>query len=198
MSTEQVRTCNGECKLTLPLTKEHFEPYDGKFRMKCKKCRASDKAAKAKVASSSIDRNKVPKPKACMKCGKGYPEVDFKWRTDVQKGGWRAICNDHINEKKYYEAYRKREREKDESAYLARNAKTHLDWSRRNPDKVKEQQTKERVEVDRRIKSLVTEAKARGIFIDIDNLQKLKEKFVEPCFYCAFVPELGKDYLTVN
>lgn len=195
MDAQQTRTCNGACRLLLPLTKEYFEPYSGKFRSECKKCRANKKAEKAKTASASIDRSTVPKPKACTKCGKSYPEVDFKWRTDVQKGGWREICNVHFNEKKYYEAYRKRERAKDEVAYLERNAKSHLEWSHRNPDKIKEQQMKERMEPDRRIKALVTEAKARDIFIDIDGLPQLKVKFSEPCNYCAFVPEIGKDYL---
>lgn len=197
MDAVMQRKCNGECGLTLPLTVVNFEAYgkNGTFRFECKKCRSAKKAGKAKAVAAAHDPASVPKPDACVTCGKGCPEVDFKWRSDTQKGGWRSSCNKCYGDKEYHTEYRKREREKDKEAFLARNAKNAAEWRARNPENVREQQMKERMDPDRRIKSLVTEAKARGIDIDIQDLESMKAMMSMPCTYCNYVPVVGRDYL---
>lgn len=169
----------------------------GNPRKECKECRKAKRAeaaAKAKQEGSHArDPAAVPKPSACSGCGKGPDQVEFKWRTDVMSGGWRAVCNGCYNEKGYHKEYRKRELEKDAAAYRKRNAEAHLAWAHRNPDKVKEQQELQRTSVDRKFKGLVMAAKQRGIEVDIgDSANILKDRLAEPCFFCAFQPAPGE------
>lgn len=193
MDDRVVRTCK-TCNTTKQI--DEFEKTAAKSRrLDCKKCYSCKKAERAKTAAKSHVPSSVPKPTACAECSRGQPDVDFKWRTDINKGGWRNTCNDCFNKKGYSQASRKRRMEKDPDGYRAHSARVHLDWSRRNPDKLKEQQLKERMDPDRRIKSLVTEANARNINVDMRDSESLKLKFTQSCAYCAFTPEIGKDFL---
>jgi len=123
-------TCKA-CKLVLDISK--FEIANGKPRGECKACRA-EKRANAKKAAPKAEPNLATKPTVCTKCERGPPDVDFKWRTDTISGGWRSVCNTCYGEKKYHTVYRDRKRAEDEEAYLAHNAKTHLEWVHRNKD----------------------------------------------------------------
>lgn len=161
-------------------------------RKECKPCYASKKKERAKVAAQGHDRDTTPKPEACAKCARGYPEVDFKWRSDVKQGGWRSECNACYNAKGYCEEYRKREREKDEEGYLARNAASHLAWAHKNPDKVKEQQVITATEPGRRIKQIKTSAVQRGIAFAEEDTVVMSAKLSCPCHFCKFIPAPGE------
>jgi hypothetical protein len=130
MATRQCKTCSLHKSVDdFEVTKRKDEQVICR-RAVCKPCYSAGKAAKAKAAAVDHDPDSVPKPSSCAECGKGPDEVDFKWRTDVQKGGWRSSCNECYGDKGYDSAYRARERAKDEQAFLARNARIHLEWSR--------------------------------------------------------------------
>ncbi len=186
------RTCK-TCGVAKPLDAYEVTTKDGKCRRGvCKPCYAKAKAAKAKAKAADHDPSAVPKPAACVKCGKGPDEVDFKWRADVQKGGWRTECNACYNAKGYDKEHRKRERAKDETAYLARNAATHLAWAHRNPDKVKEQQLKTATMPERRIKVIKTSATLRGVHFEDAEADAMEAKMLCPCHFCGYAPAPGE------
>lgn len=179
------------CKVSKLLS--DFESTTGdKTRKECKACRASKRKAATDLAKADHQPDKIPKPAACAECGKGPDEVDFKWRDDVKAGGWRSTCNSCYNSKGYHRSFREREREKDEAAYLARNARAHLEWARRNPERVAAQQAKTASEPERRMKQIKTSAKARDIsFVDADFAAMMR-KLGEPCVFCSFKPGAGE------
>ena len=74
------------CKVVLSIVK--FE----KTRSVCKECRQV-KRAKAIKDAVPIDRSTVPKPAVCAECLKSGEELEFTWRTDIVKGGWKNTCN---------------------------------------------------------------------------------------------------------
>lgn len=128
-----MKTCK-TCKIEKTL--DCFEAT----RAVCKPCRQSSRTAATKKCT--IDPASIPKPDFCDKCGKSNEEVEFKFRTDTVKGGWRTECNTCYNSKGYSEKSRTKRREEDEEGYLKKNAESHLDWVRRNPEKVRAQQLK--------------------------------------------------------
>ena len=113
------------------------------WRQVCKPCRTIKRKAASAAAHKSrkgeADPN-TPKPEACASCGKKSPEVEFTWRLDSVKGAYKSECITCYNKKNYSEVSRAKIRKVDEPAFLARNAKSHLEWAHKNPDKVKEQQ----------------------------------------------------------
>jgi hypothetical protein len=113
-------------------------------RAVCKPCYSRNKADVAKAAASLHDPATVPKPVACIECSRGVPEVDFKWRSDIKKGGWRTICVSCTNDKGYSATSRAKRRAGDEEAYLAKNAAQAAKWRKANPDK-KQHQDKTRM-----------------------------------------------------
>jgi hypothetical protein len=147
-----IRICK-VCAIEKSLDLFEITTKDGKCRRAvCKPCYSKEKKERAKTGSATVDRNSIPKPTMCDKCGKGPGEVDFKWRTDVKQGGWRKMCNICFNENKYYEDYREREKSKDLEGYLKHNAEVHLKWAKQNPGKIKEQQVKTATVPERKIK----------------------------------------------
>lgn len=186
-----MRACT-TCGVAKALDAYEVTTKDGRCRRAvCKPCYSRAKAERAKGAASKRApdaKETTPKPAACITCGKGGLEVAFKWRDDVKKGGWRNECNGCYNAKGYCDDYRKREREKDEVQYLARNAEVHLAWARRNLDKVREQQVKMSLEPNRKMKSIRTSAAARGVVFSDADAPAMTSKLQEACNYCAFVP----------
>lgn len=189
------RACK-TCKAVKDIS--HFEKTTKTGRRSvCKPCYAHIKKERAAARNKTIDRNSVPKPTACSECGRGEPDVTFKWRTDIASGGWRSMCNSCFNDKGYYTQYRARQREIDEEAYLARNAATHLDWARRNPDKVQAQKVLEKTDPTRKFKALVQYVKSKYGEEDVESKivfadsEALEAKMTEPCAYCGHAPQPG-------
>lgn len=156
-------------------------------RAVCKTCRQIQRTEAAKKCF--VDPLSIPKPKSCVKCGKSNEEVEFKFRTDLIKGGWRTECNTCYNAKGYSEKSRSKRREENEELYLAKNAKSHLEWAQNNPEKIKEQQYKTASEAPRKIKTIKTSAKARGIGFDDSSMEAMALKLLQPCYYCDFTPK---------
>lgn len=166
---------------------------NGNLRTECKACRTDRSKAAVAERAPIVDRESVPRPAACGNCGRGAhePGVEFKWRSDMLSEGWRSTCNACYNEKNYSENFRERERAKDETAYLKRNAETHIAWARKNPDKVARQQELGKRLPERRIKQVESSAKARDIdFVGADR-DAMAAKLRDPCFYCAYAPNDG-------
>lgn len=153
----------------------------------CKPCRQSSRTQAAKNAK--VDPASIPKPAFCDQCGKSNKEVEFKFRTDLIKGGWRTQCNTCYNSKGYCEKSRTKRREEDEEGYLKRNAETHMDWVRRNPEKVRIQQLKTASDNLRKIKTIRTSAQARNIVFSIVDMDEMAAKLSKPCYYCEFTPK---------
>lgn len=186
------------CEETKPI--DHYEctTKDGKCRRAvCKPCYQKKKSENAKKKSKEIERTTIPKPN-CQECGKTYPEVDFAWRDDVAKGGWRSVCRDCYNTRGYSEKSRTRRREEDEEGFLAKNAEQAKKWREKNPDKVKEQQDKRQSMIDRRWKAFITYCKSKyGMdvwekYVDITNSELLQDKMSQACYYCSHQPQEGE------
>ena len=189
-SSQKCKTCEQE------LDVGEFETYklsDGtpKLRLECKKCRAAKRKTKVKTVGAK-DVAAFALPEACLECGLGPDEVEFKFRHDTLAGGYRNVCNSCVNKRGYSQAYRKRQREVNEEAYLARNAATHLKWARANPDAVARQKMLDATDPDRKFKRLVSYAKAKGIRVDEDGREALTAKMTQSCFYCDFAPGQGE------
>lgn len=157
-------------------------------RAVCKKCYSKSKVEKAKEKSSKVDQKSIPKPR-CVECNMTSPEVDFTWRSDISKGGWRSTCQDCVGKKEYCKSSRATRRAKDEKAYLAKNAATHLEWTRRNKDKVAAQRQKSKSDPMRRWKSLHVYLRQKHgneweKFLCLDDEDGLIARLQEPCFYC--------------
>lgn len=198
MDTEHLRLCKGACGERKGI--ESFEitikNADGTAKSRrgvCKTCYQHAKTAKAKEKSAAIDRNTVPKPAACNKCGRGCPDVDFKWREDVAKGGWRNQCNTCFNEKNYSAASRARRRAEDEEGYLKRNAEAHLAWANKNRDKVNAQLRMTKTVPERRWKALLTYVRQKHgedweKHVKLEESDELTARFSEECHYCGHKP----------
>ena len=117
------RTCN-VCNQTQSLDAFEVTTKDGKCRRAvCMPCYSTLRKHRTKIGAANHDPDSTPKPDACVNCGRGRPEDDFRWRSDVKNGGWRTECNACLNEKGYSEACRERKRLDDEVSDLAHNKK---------------------------------------------------------------------------
>lgn len=159
-------------------------------RATCKACRTKKRAQKAK--ESAVDPSTIPKPASCVACGRGPPDVDFAFRTDLVRGGWRNECTTCYNGKGYSEKSRAIRRAQDEAAYLAKNAASHKAWVHRNPDKVREQQLKGATDATRKIKAVKTSAAARNIAFDDAEAELMAAKLARSCHYCDYNPREGE------
>jgi hypothetical protein len=189
------------CQINHPI--DDFETYkingEVRYRMECKKARKERRQASVKAAPA-IDPNTVPLPSQCVKCGEKPPQAEFKWRSDVKKGGWRTACNRcsdvNSNGVSHSQAYRKREMDKDAKAYRARNAKMHLDWAHRNPDKVQAQQLLSAADPTRRFKAVLTYIRQKyggddstiEKFVEMIDAPLMEAKMLTPCHYCGHKP----------
>lgn len=193
-----MQTCTGPCNQSLPLNA--FEVTKNKgcqpgLRKVCKKCRQAGRTQKAKEVPKKA-LHEYPLPARCIREDCEAPTVEegavFKFRDDTISGGYRNVCNACYNKSKYYETYRDREKEKDKAGFLKRSAEQHLDWARRNPDKVVAQQDLGRTVPARKFKALLQTAAAKGIEVDPRDEEALKAKMSHPCYYCAFAPQPGE------
>ena len=189
------------CKINHPI--DDFETYkingEIRYRMECKKARKERRQASVKAAPA-IDPNTVPLPSQCVKCCAKPPQAEFKWRSDLKIGGWRATCNRcsdvNSNGVPHSQAYRKREMDKDAEAYRARNAKMHLDWAHRNPDKVQAQQLVCATDPTRRFKAVLTYIRQKcggddstiEKFVEMIDAPLMEAKMLAPCHYCGHKP----------
>lgn len=144
-----------------------------------------------KTCRQKVDPSTIPKPTECMTCGRGQPDVDFAFRNDLVRGGWRKECNVCYNGNKHSQKSRANRRAEDEAGYLARNAASHLDWARRNREKVREQQLKGATDATRKIMSVRTSARARGVAFNDDEADVMAAKLASNCHYCDFRPFNG-------
>ncbi|KAG1673111.1 hypothetical protein FOA52_013181 [Chlamydomonas sp. UWO 241] len=162
------------------------------WRKQCKDCRKQQKRT-ALAEAPVFDWSFVPKPDKCGECGKGPDEVDYKWRTDVVRGGWRSSCNACYNLKGYDVAWRQLQRETDGPAYKAHNAKTHLAWAHRHPENVLAQQHLQRTIPIRKLKRIITSAKRREIaFPRLDDditVDEMCSMLSRDCHYCGYQAE---------
>jgi len=149
----------------------------GKYRNQCKKCknarRKNANASEAAKKARSDRRDTTPLPSACVQCGKGPSEVEFRWRDDVKKGGWRETCTACYNAKKYHATYRDKKNQEDPETFRAHNTAVHLTWVLQNPDRMREYQELQRTDPERKFKALLTYVRAKnrknGTVIDKDG-----------------------------
>ena len=176
-----LRECS-TCETKLP-----FDRFEG-TRLECMRCRQDRRSKRARSTTSKRDPASVPKPSACVSCGKGPGDVAFTWRSDILCGSWRNECTSCYNTRDYSMASRTRMREADEEGYLRRNATTHLAWALKNPEKVKEQQRLCATVPARKMKTIVTSAEQRDIDVSVDDVDEMQTKLSMACEYCGFTP----------
>jgi hypothetical protein len=191
------------CHVEHPL--DAFETYrcNGvlRHRLECKKARAARRTTARKNAPA-VDPATVPKPEACAVCGDALTDANAVWRSDLLQGGWRERCKTcaSINAEGFThsQAFRKRQMTQDPEAFRARNAATHLEWARQNPDKVAHQQLLSRTDPERRFKGIVTYVKAKygadnlAAYVAFEDEAAMVAKLRMPCHYCGHLPGAGE------
>ena len=183
-----VRTC-ARCETEKPLAA--FEMTPSGPRPECKPCRAL-KRKEAVAGAPKVDRASVKKPEACSGCGKGPAEVNFQWRGENKAGGWRAICDGCFGAKMYHTVYRDKKRAEDEPGFLKHNSEVMSAWRSRNPEAVKEQQMLTETTPERKIKKIVASAHRRGQEVTQEDVDAMRDKLVESCHFCAYLPPPGE------
>ena len=163
-----------------------------KNRSVCKECIKLSKKEKMKEVDHKLLMLEIPKPTSCVKCGKGQDEVEFKWRHDLIKGGWRSTCNKCIGSKKYYEKYRNKKLEENPDEFRKHNAIVHREWMKKNPDANKTYKRKISANSEKRFCGILTYAKQKDIFVEMNDKEKLIEMLNQPCEYCGFLPDEGE------
>lgn len=180
----------------------------GKCRNQCKECRrdrrkvsaTSDTAKRAK----ETNRRNTPLPHECAECKRRPPEVEFKWRDDTVRGGWRQVCNACDNARGYYVASRERKKKENGDEFRKHNAAVHLDWAHRNPENVRRQEELLRVDPGRKAKALFAYDKRKNAkkthdgasstsVIGAADADAIKATFSRPCHYCGRVPDEGQE-----
>jgi hypothetical protein len=140
MALQMCKTCGVEHPL------EAFETYtvNGaiKHRKECKEAR-KERRKKAVAEAPPVNREEVPLPERCTKCGEAPPIATFSWIKGV-RGSWRTICNacgsvgpDGVTR---LQAYRKREMERDPEGFRAQNAAMMRAWVERKKDEKKKEE----------------------------------------------------------
>lgn len=123
------RVCK-ECNIEKDLVCFEVTTKDGASRRTvCKPCYARRKKERASMSQASIDKSAVPKPSACISCGRSPANgAEFSWRSDIARGGWTATCKACLNQRQYSKTWREKKRAEDEDAYLQRNAEAMRKW----------------------------------------------------------------------
>jgi hypothetical protein len=98
---------------------------------------------------------------------------------------WKSLCHECHNAKKYDQAYRQREREKDLDGFLQREAKKMKEWRIKNTEHWKEYTKAYMQSVNGKISVIKTSAKQRGISYDDRDKELFKELVQQPCWYCG-------------
>lgn len=116
--------------------------------------------------------NYPPPPEKCSRVDCCAPKLVFEKRRETC--GWRTVCN--------YCRYNNPERKEKRAAALKA-------WCLKNPDKVKKNNErmseKRRTDVNAKMNSILSCAKQNGFVVIEEDLEKMKLKLCECCFYCG-------------
>ena len=190
--------CN-TCLQTLPPTSFEKTP-SGNPRGKCKDCRKRDvketkEANKRKAKELTESGEYPPPPTACIRKDCQAPRLVFEKRTEVC--GWRNICSHCINREsgKYARQYASRAaRAKVDPEYAKKRQDVFKRWRVNNPEKVKENTARHHIkrctDPAVKMKSLLSSARQRKIDVVEDDMENMKAKLNDPCFYCGKPPDV--------
>jgi hypothetical protein len=128
MDMQMCKTCGVEHPL------EAFETYKvngvTKYRLECMEARKA-RRRKAEEEALPVNREEVPLPESCNKCGLKAPDVTFSWKKGVP-GGWRTICTAcralRPDGRTHSQVSREREMERDPEGVRAHRAATMRAW----------------------------------------------------------------------
>lgn len=172
--------CN-TCNIVLPL--ESFE----RNRRMCKECRKDSR--KTAVKNAVKDPQAAVLPERCITCQRPPgPDVVFKLRHDKVSACYHTACNNckNVGSHKRTVSYRKRQRENDEEAFLARNAKTAREYRKTHAEEISAWATKN---VNRRLTAIQGQAKRKGITWDVNSMSDgvCSDMMQSPCLYCGYL-----------
>ena len=158
-------------------------------RKVCRPCRTTQRKKKQKQAKEerrAAPAPQIPSTHRCTACHKTPLEgAVFGLRTDCITPRWKSHCQECYRNSKYDQAYRKREREKDEDGYKKRNAGRMMLWRENNKEHWDEYTKRYLQTANGKISVVKTSAKQRGIFFDTRDEELFKELVQHPCWYCG-------------
>jgi flagella basal body P-ring formation protein FlgA len=109
----------------------------------------------------------------------------------ISKRQWTK--DNHDKSLKYCKKSRAKRRAEDPEGYLKRNAESHIEWVKNNPEKVKKIQAKNKHSKQSRFTIYKYSAKKRNIEFNLSE-EKAYELFCDNCFYC----DKMEDYKTMG
>ena len=187
-ATKKCKTCEIDKKLN------DFEVN----RKECKTCITKKRSAACKTSKVNKLPCKEP-PSQCSKCSKTVQEgARFRWRTDQVEGNYRNECMDCYNLRKDYEKYREKKKNEDINAYRLNNAKVMKIWTTNNPDKMEEQNRKNKTCPERKIKGIAKYCRSKNVTFEEADREEMKNKLSENCHYCDYKGELLNGLDRVN
>lgn len=171
---------------------EHNSDMFEATRKVCKNCRKTLRKESSKVANNNVP-NVDTKPIRCVKCNELGKE--FKWRTDTVSGSWRNECNDCFNKHAYYKTYREKKIAEDHRSFRDHNNQIHNEYIKNNPHYTLDNTKKRSTDIDSKMNHFISSCKTRNIFLEIDDIEKMKEKLSCACNYCGYTQQNPEDML---
>lgn len=160
-----------------------------KTRKVCKTCRKERRKQSVANAKQPIDAT-CPLSHHCSQCHKTAADgATFGRRTDSVSLAWKSFCRDCYGSKKYDMSYRAREKAKDKSGYLARNAESMSRWRKNNKEHWSDYWKQYKLSVPYKLSTIRTSAKQRGIPYHKEDEQVFIKLVQESCRYCGTLPE---------
>ena len=155
-------------------------------RIKCSNC------SRGPQPVSEFVNDMGKQMKTCRKCRDKGKRLDQK-RVENPDGARSMYKKQYAKVNRPDIKWREKQRQEDEAAYLAHNAKVHREWHAKNRDHVAEWG---RNNLNRRWANICTGAKERGLVLEL-TIEQYEVLAVQPCFYCGEVdpqfPYFGLD-----
>ena len=150
-------------------------------------CFIGEKNQETRTCHICRERDKIQNTKRDKEHRRAQNRVyDSKPETKIKKQIWAKANWDKVIRR--WRAYRAREREKDEKAYLEKNASCARQWRSNNPQAVQSQYERNKENLQYQYKVYIQSAKHRNIeyqlsFEDYERIVK------NTCYYCGVVNE---------
>ncbi|ORZ29946.1 hypothetical protein BCR44DRAFT_47165 [Catenaria anguillulae PL171] len=192
VKTKTTFTCSG-----YGVNEPHEAPVDQHFgdRDVCKACynakRKQDYDRMAEPGAILKLRERLTGQTAeCSKCGE-TKDIGLDFVMRIGGRGYKSHCLKCDMAAGRHIAYRKRQREIDEQAFLRHNAEVLRKWRANNPESDERWRVARRQDANVRIQAIIRGASTRGISFKMDDLDKMKVKLSQPCAYCGHFDKDG-------
>ena len=141
----------------------------------CKSCR-SERTARERMANVAAADPATTAGKPCTQCNEPFSAETFRWQRDR----WSSHCKACYNGARYWEKTRQHKIADDPEAYRSAQAAYGAQYRQRR-----------RAEVDTSWANFTAQARQNGRTWAQEQEAELRQLLLEPCHYCAYLPESG-------